>query len=150
MTLEAFKGIFWWEYFHRLLGRAIGAVFLLPLLWFIARRRIPPGFAPKLFGIFALGALQGAMGWYMVQSGLVDDPRVSHFRLTAHLGLAFAIFAAMFWVALSLVRPQRAPMQTDHQRLTRTLAFVVVAIVFAMVLSGGLVAGLRAGSAYNT
>src|SRR5690349_6939156 len=88
MTLDAFKGIFWWEYFHRLLGRAIGVVFLLPLLWFIARRTIPPGFAPKLFGIFALGALQGAVGWYMVQSGLVDDPRVSQLRLTAHLGLA--------------------------------------------------------------
>src|SRR5437773_7447347 len=86
MTLEAFKGIFWWEYFHRLLGRAIGVAFLVPLLWFIARRQISAGVAPQLFGIFLLGALQGALGWYMVKSGLVDDPRVSHFRLTAHLG----------------------------------------------------------------
>src|SRR5262245_45020730 len=99
MSLEAFKGIFWWEYFHRLLGRTIGVVFLLPLLWFVARRRIPSGLAPKLFGIFLLGALQGALGWYMVQSGLIDDPRVSQLRLTAHLGLAFLIFAAMFWTA---------------------------------------------------
>src|SRR2546430_5665952 len=78
MSLEAFKGIFWWEYFHRLLGRAIGVAFLVPLLWFIARRHIPAGVAPQLFGIFLLGALQGALGWYMVKSGLVDDPRVSH------------------------------------------------------------------------
>ena len=108
MTLAEFKGIFWWEYVHRLLGRLIGVVFLVPLLWFIARRNIPPGYAWKLAGIFVLGGLQGAMGWYMVQSGLVDDPRVSQFRLTAHLGLALAIFAAMFWVGLSLVHPRRA------------------------------------------
>jgi cytochrome c oxidase assembly protein subunit 15 len=149
MTLEAFKGIFWWEYFHRLLGRAIGAVFLLPLLWFIARRRIPPGFAARLFGIFALGALQGAMGWYMVQSGLVDDPRVSHFRLTAHLGLAFVIFAAMFWTALSLLRTQSAPEPARIAPLKR-FAYALTALIFVMVLSGGLVAGIRAGFAYNT
>src|SRR5262252_4722615 len=103
MTLEAFQRIFWWEYFHRLLGRAIGVVFLLPLLWFIARRMIPAGLAPRLVGIFLLGALQGVMGWYMVQSGLVDDPRVSQLRLAAHLALALVIFASMFWIALSLV-----------------------------------------------
>ena len=102
MGLDEFKGIFWWEYWHRLLGRLIGVVYLIPLLWFIARREIPPGYSWKLFGIFVLGGLQGAMGWYMVKSGLVDDPRVSQFRLTAHLGLAFVIFAAMFWVGLSL------------------------------------------------
>ncbi len=149
MTLEAFKGIFWWEYFHRLLGRAIGAVFLLPLLWFIARRRIPPGFAPKLFGIFALGALQGAMGWYMVQSGLVDDPRVSHLRLTAHLGLAFVIFAAMLWSALSLLRMESATDHSGTARLRR-LGYALTALIFVMVLSGALVAGIHAGFAYNT
>jgi cytochrome c oxidase assembly protein subunit 15 len=101
MTLSEFKGIFWWEYFHRLLGRAIGVVFLLPFLWFALRRRIPAGYGWKFAAIFILGGLQGAMGWYMVQSGLVDDPRVSQFRLTAHLGLALAIFAAMFWAGLS-------------------------------------------------
>jgi len=149
MTLEAFKGIFWWEYFHRLLGRAIGVVFLLPLLWFIARRRIPPGVAPGLFGIFALGALQGAMGWYMVQSGLVDDPRVSQLRLTAHLGLALVIFAAMFWTALSLLRAQSATGHVDVAPLKR-FGFALTALIFVMALSGGLVAGIRAGLAYNT
>jgi cytochrome c oxidase assembly protein subunit 15 len=149
MSLEAFKGIFWWEYVHRLLGRAIGAVFLLPLVWFVARRRIPAGLAPRLFGIFLLGALQGAVGWYMVKSGLVDDPRVSQLRLTVHLGLAFAIFAAMFATALSLLDPT----PTAHDVRTGALgryAKGLALLVFAMALSGGLVAGIRAGFAYNT
>jgi len=149
MSLDAFKGIFWWEYFHRLLGRAIGAVFLLPLLWFIARRRIPSGYALKLFGIFVLGALQGALGWYMVQSGLVDDPRVSHLRLTAHLGLALVIFAAMLWTALSLLYPGARSGGADAASLKRQ-AYLLTALVFVMALTGGLVAGIRAGFAYNT
>ena len=150
MTLSEFKGIFWWEYFHRLLGRAIGAVFLVPLLWFAVRRRIPEGYGWRLAGIFVLGGLQGAMGWYMVKSGLVDDPRVSQFRLTAHLGIALAIFAAMLWVGLSLTFPRRAILATSAQRAARTLASAVAAVVFVMALSGGFVAGIRAGFAYNT
>jgi len=149
MTLDAFKGIFWWEYFHRLLGRAIGAVFLVPLLWFVVRRRIPPGYVPRLIGIFALGGLQGALGWYMVQSGLVDDPRVSQLRLTAHLGLALIIFAAMFWTALSLLRPGSRRGDGPLTGLAR-FATALPAVVFLMALSGGLVAGIRAGFAYNT
>jgi cytochrome c oxidase assembly protein subunit 15 len=151
MTFDAFKGIFWWEYFHRLLGRAIGVVFALPFLWFLARRRIPPGsgLAPKLFGIFVLGALQGALGWYMVQSGLVDDPRVSQLRLTAHLGLALLIFAAMFWTALSLLERPLEPRRTTSVSLRR-FANALAALVFVMALSGGLVAGIRAGFAYNS
>jgi heme a synthase len=94
MDVEGFKRIFWWEYAHRLLGRLIGAVFLLPFLWFLWRGKLARPLAWQLAGVFALGALQGALGWYMVKSGLVDDPRVSHFRLTAHLGVALAIFAA--------------------------------------------------------
>ena len=148
MTLEAFKTIFWWEYVHRLLGRAVGIVFIVPLLWFVARRQIPRGLAPRLFGIFLLGGLQGALGWFMVQSGLVDDPRVSHLRLTAHLGLAFVIFGAMFWTALSLIRAREAG---AHPRAPlRRFAYALTALVFVMVLAGGLVAGLRAGFAYNT
>jgi cytochrome c oxidase assembly protein subunit 15 len=150
MTLAEFKGIFWWEYFHRLLGRAIGVVFLAPLLWFAARRRLPEGYGWKLVGIFALGGLQGAMGWYMVQSGLVDDPRVSQFRLTAHLGLALAIFAALLWAGLSLVDPRRSSLAAPAQRSVRRFALAVVALVFVMALTGGFVAGIRAGFAYNT
>src|SRR6266480_56925 len=150
MTLAEFKAIFWWEYAHRLLGRIIGFVFLIPLVWFVAWRRVSPALAAKLFGIFALGAAQGALGWYMVQSGLIDDPRVSPFRLTAHLGLAFAILGAMLWTAMTLRVPQRAALDAPAQRTARRLAFLLAALVLVMVLSGGLVAGIRAGFAYNT
>jgi heme a synthase len=150
MSLAAFKGIFWWEYFHRLLGRLIGAVFLLPLVWFVVRRSIPAGHAWKLAGIFALGGLQGALGWYMVQSGLVDDPRVSQFRLTAHLGLALLIFAAMAWVGLSLLHPRPAAPVAAAPVAVRRLAAGVAVLVFVMALTGGFVAGIRAGFAYNT
>jgi heme a synthase len=149
MTLAEFKGIFWWEYFHRLLGRLIGVAFLVPLVWFAVRREIPAGYGRRLAAIFVLGGLQGAMGWYMVKSGLVDDPRVSQFRLTAHLGIAFLIFAAMFWVGLSMLAPRRATLSADA-RGTRRLALALPVVVFAMVLTGGFVAGIRAGFAYNT
>jgi cytochrome c oxidase assembly protein subunit 15 len=150
MTLAEFKGIFWWEYAHRLLGRAIGVVFLVPLLVFAARRKIPPRCGPALAGIFVLGALQGALGWYMVKSGLVDDPRVSQFRLTAHLCLALAIFAAMFWIALSLTFPERVVTPAPPRRAVRRWANAVAMLVFVMALTGGFVAGIRAGFAYNT
>ncbi|KAB2845437.1 MAG: heme A synthase [Burkholderiales bacterium] len=151
MTLAEFKGIFWWEYFHRLLGRLIGLAYLLPFLWFALKRRIPEGWGGKLLGIFVLGGLQGALGWYMVKSGLVDEPRVSQYRLTAHLGLAVLIYAAMFWAALSLLFPRRV-VQHAAAEVTRARrqAHALSALVFVMILTGGLVAGLRAGFAYNT
>jgi heme a synthase len=148
MSLEDFKRIFWWEYIHRLLGRLLGLAFLLPYLWFLLRKRLDRGSAWRLGFVFLLGAAQGAMGWYMVMSGLVDDPRVSHYRLTAHLGLAFAIFAAMFWIALDMLRPRADP-GWGRSALSRS-ALALVALVFVMILSGGLVAGIRAGYAYNT
>src|SRR5256886_10557808 len=149
MSLEGFKGIFWWEYIHRLLGRLIGAAFLLPLLWFALRGRIPRALAWKFAAIFGLGALQGALGWYMVQSGLVDDPRVSQYRLTAHLGIAFLIYAPMLWIALDLLLP-RASRTEAAPRGLRRFAFALAALIFVVALSGGLVAGTRAGLAYNT
>jgi heme a synthase len=150
MGIDAFKGIFWWEYVHRLLGRLVGFAFIVPLLWFAVRGKLPstPGLAPKLFGIFLLGALQGALGWYMVQSGMVDDPRVSQLRLTAHLGLALLIFAAMFWTALTLLQPAR-PAAARIKPLFRAAASLA-ALILVIALSGGLVAGIRAGFAYNT
>src|SRR5262245_34355898 len=149
MALDEFKGIFWWEYFHRLLGRAIGLAFLLPLLYFILSHKVDRRLAAGLSGIFLLGALQGAVGWYMVKSGLVDDPRVSQYRLTAHLALAFLIFAAMLWTALSVVTPRPALQDPARRRLYR-YALGLSALIFLMVLSGGFVAGIRAGLAYNT
>jgi cytochrome c oxidase assembly protein subunit 15 len=148
MSLEAFKGIFWWEYFHRLLGRVIGLVFLLPLLVFALTKKIQRELALKLVAVFLLGALQGALGWYMVRSGLVDNPRVSHYRLTAHLGLAVLLYSLSLWMALGLLRPRDAS-RTTAPRLRRYAA-VVTGMIFLMILSGGLVAGMRAGHAYNT
>jgi len=142
MTLEGFKGIFWWEYIHRLLARGIGLVFLLPLLFFQFVNKLDRALALKLWGIFALGALQGAMGWIMVQSGLVDDPKVNPVRLSAHLGIALAIFAAELWIAMQLVSRRVRPFDP--------LAVSLPLVVFLMALSGGMVAGLRAGSAYQT
>jgi heme a synthase len=156
MSLAEFKGIFWLEYFHRLLGRLIGAVFFVPLVWFWARRRLDRPLAWKLASVFALGALQGAMGWYMVKSGLVDDPRVSQFRLTAHLVIALLIFAAMLWMAMDLLSPPRAapgdalPASRTAASGLRRLGWLVAGIVGYMVVTGGFVAGIRAGKAYNT
>jgi len=150
MTLEEFKGIFFWEYLHRVLGRLIGVVFLVPFLYFWLRGKLAPSLVPKLLGIFVLGGLQGAMGWYMVKSGLVDDPRVSHYRLTAHLSLAFLIFIAMFWVALDLLSPGRGTTHDAAVRRLQRTGFWLTVLVGYMVVSGGFVAGIRAGKAYNT
>jgi cytochrome c oxidase assembly protein subunit 15 len=150
MSLEAFKGIFWWEYFHRLLGRLIGLAFFLPLVFFALTGRLERALIPRLLGIFLLGGLQGAVGWWMVASGLIDDPRVSHVRLSIHLGLAFLIFAAMFWTALDLLSHGRSDaLPPPRAKLARHAGWLSV-LIFVMVLSGGLVAGTRAGYAYNT
>jgi cytochrome c oxidase assembly protein subunit 15 len=150
MSLGEFQYIFWWEYVHRVLGRGIGLVFLLPFLVFLAARKIERPLLPKLLAMFVLGGLQGAMGWYMVKSGLVDDPRVSQYRLTAHLGLAFVIFAYMFWVGLGLLSERTTLTPAAPVLRLRRFAGVLAVLVFVMVLSGGFVAGIRAGLAYNT
>jgi cytochrome c oxidase assembly protein subunit 15 len=149
MSMAEFKPIFWMEWAHRLLGRLIGFAFFVPFLYFLLRRRLDSSLSWRLLGIFVLGGLQGAMGWYMVQSGLVDDPRVSQFRLTAHLGLAFLIYGLMFWVALGLLRPRDADPDPQLAGL-RGFSTWLVGLVFVMVLTGGFVAGIRAGFAYNT
>ncbi len=153
MTLAEFKSIFWWEYIHRLWGRLIGVVFLVPFLWFVLRGRIHGPLAWKLGGIFVLGGLQGGLGWFMVQSGLVDRVDVSPYRLTAHLGLAVLIYGLMLWIALDLLRPGVVK-GTDaepaaHPGLARG-ALALSALVFLTMLSGGFVAGLDAGLTYNT
>jgi cytochrome c oxidase assembly protein subunit 15 len=151
MSLEEFKGIFWWEYFHRLLGRVIGLAFFIPFLYFLARKAIDGPLGLKLAGIFVLGGLQGAMGWYMVKSGLVDNPHVSQYRLTAHLGLAFIIYAAMLRVALGLLSPANTSYYGNGRlRSLRRFSIGITTLIFVMILSGGFVAGIRAGLAYNT
>ncbi len=147
MSLQAFKGIFYVEWAHRLLGRLIGVVFLLPFLYFLVRRQIKRALVPKLVTMFVLGGLQGALGWYMVKSGLIDIPRVSPYRLTAHLAFAILIYAYIFWTALGLLYP-RAPLPPPGD--LRRFSTAVAALIFLMILSGGFVAGNKAGLAFNT
>jgi cytochrome c oxidase assembly protein subunit 15 len=148
MSLDAFKFIFWWEWTHRFLARLVGAAFLVPFLFFLATGRISRALVPKLAALFALGGLQGAMGWYMVRSGLVDRIDVSQYRLAAHLSLAFLIFAGLLWTAFSLGPPRR-----DAERvplLHRRTAALLVGLVFLQIVAGAFVAGLKAGAGYNT
>lgn len=146
MDIHDFKGIFWLEYLHRLLGRLIGIAFLVPFLYFAWRGYIRRNDWPKYALMFALGGLQGLLGWYMVQSGLIDNPAVSQYRLVAHLLAAFLIYAYMFWVALSLIYP--ASGDRPHPWYRKTLSLAV--LVTVTVMSGGFVAGLKAGKIYNT
>ena len=142
-----FKSIFWLEYLHRLLGRTIGIVFLVPFVFFFAKGYIRPSEWAKYLLMFILGGMQGLLGWYMVKSGLVDVPHVSQYRLTAHLVAAFIIYAYMFWVAMSLLFPP-AKDASRHPWYGKTLALFV--LVSTTVVSGGFVAGLKAGKIYNT
>ena len=149
MNLEGFKSIFWLEYIHRLWGRTIGMIFLLPLLYFLAKGAIKRTMFPKLAIMFLLGGMQGLLGWYMVKSGLVNDPYVSQYRLTAHLFAAFIIYAYIFWAALDIFFPKSAP-STDNILPLQRFALAVTGLLSITVMSGGLVAGLKAGFAYNT
>lgn len=146
MSLADFKAIFWWEWSHRLLGRFIGVAYLLPFLWFLARGALPADLKRRLWGIFALGGLQGVVGWWMVASGLADRVEVSQYRLATHLLLALAIFAAIVWT-LRRLAPRPAPLVSS--RLTVT-GVVLLLLVFIQIYFGALVAGLRAGRVYNT
>jgi cytochrome c oxidase assembly protein subunit 15 len=148
MSLEEFKTIFFWEYAHRLLGRVIGLAFALPLAWFAWKRAIPRGYGWKLGALLALGALQGAIGWWMVASGLVELPEVSHIRLAVHLLVALLIFAGLVWVALDLLRLARRA-GAPPVRLP-TLAIWALSLLFLQFLFGAYVAGLEAGYAYSS
>lgn len=146
MTVGAFKTIFWWEWAHRLLARGVGFVFALPLVFFWATRRVERKLGPKLVGILALGGLQGAIGWWMVTSGLVDRVSVSQYRLATHLTIAAMIFAATMVVARGLAPYSQRPADRSAQRL----AGILVLLVLIQLYLGGLVAGLHAGLTYNT
>lgn len=143
MTLAQFKFIFFWEWVHRLLGRVIGLAFALPLAWFWVRGAIPQGYKRRLLALLALGALQGAVGWWMVKSGLWQGVAVSHYRLALHLLLALTILAALVWTALDLIGLARNP----ASRPARLIGFgiVVGAVLYIQLLYGAWVAGMRAG-----
>ena len=150
MSLAAFKGIYWWEWSHRLLARSIGLLVLLPMLVFWARGRIPRGLAHRLAALLVLGALQGAIGWYMVKSGLADRVDVSPYRLALHLGLAVAIFGATLWTLFGLLPDQERRHLATITRRQRHVAVALAALVYLQVLLGALVAGLKAGRTFNT
>jgi len=141
MTLADYKFIYFWEWFHRLLGRVIGLTFALPLVWFWLRRAIPAGYKPRLVGLLLLGGLQGAVGWWMVKSGLVQDVKVSHFRLATHLLLALTTLAALVWTALDL----RSTARGEGKARLGGFGLMVVGVLVLQLGYGALVAGLRAG-----
>jgi heme a synthase len=151
MTLDEFKFIFFWEYLHRLVARLIGVVFLVPFVYFWARGYFNPPLLRRALLLFALGASQGVMGWLMVRSGLVDRPSVSHYRLAAHLSLAFIIFGYAVWLARDLALRVSPPRAFAHARtlLLRGLA-LVGAVLAVQIVWGAFVAGLKAGFMYNT
>ena len=160
MSLGEFQVIFLYEYLHRVLGRLIGLLFFIPLLVFALRGVIRPGLLPRLLALLLLGACQGLLGWYMVQSGLVDRPRVSQYRLAAHLGLAVALYGAIVWQGLSLWRGASAPPAAARKGpahrgsrpggLVARCALPLTLLVYLMILSGALVAGTDAGFSYPT
>ena len=159
MSLAEFKTIYWWEWVHRLLGRLIGAAFLVPFVWFLWKGWIEPALRAPLWLIFGLGAIQGAVGWWMVASGLAEGVRVSQYRLAFHLTLACLIYVAILWTAERLrarafVRARSNFDQAGHApRVTARLragALAILALVLVQVYLGALVAGLRAGLIYNT
>ena len=145
-TVGEFREIFWLEYLHRLWGRLIGLVFALPLAWFWLRGQLSPPLKPRLVALLVLGGLQGALGWAMVASGLIDRPSVSHYRLAAHLLLAVVLYACTVWLILELGDQAR---RRDDQK-TRRKATALIVFLFVVLTWGALMAGLRAGTAHNT
>jgi cytochrome c oxidase assembly protein subunit 15 len=148
MSLDDFKVIYWWEWGHRFLGRIIGLAFAFPLAIFAWRGMLRPGALPKYLGVLALGGLQGAIGWYMVSSGLVDRIDVSHYRLALHLSVAFLILGLLVWLAMDL--RTETPAKSRLSARAGAVAALIVLIVYAQVALGAFVAGLKAGLAYNT
>tara|TARA_B110000196_G_scaffold109850_1_gene95216 strand:+ start:1292 stop:2308 length:1017 start_codon:yes stop_codon:yes gene_type:complete len=145
INLIEFKGIFFWEWLHRVIGRAIGLVFIIPFLYFLITRQLNKSTIKKTIILLILGGFQGFLGWYMVKSGLVDRPDVSHYRLAAHLTTAFATFSFTLWVALDLIFPIKQTINKAYRNLIR----ISLIILFIQIIYGAFVAGLDAGFIHN-
>jgi len=145
-SLEEFKTIFYWEYGHRMFGRLIGLVFIIPFFWFLIRKKINKSLLPKLVILLCMGAFQGLLGWYMVKSGLKANPDVSHYRLAMHLTTAFLTFGYTFWVALGLIYPKSE--RASNHVLKRGFQFLFHVVVL-QIIWGAYIAGLNAGKVYN-
>ncbi|MDP6884701.1 MAG: COX15/CtaA family protein, partial [Rhodospirillales bacterium] len=150
MGLGGFKSIYWHEYLHRLWGRLIGVAFVLPFAVFALLGWLNRPLAGRLGLAFVLGGLQGVLGWYMVKSGLINEPDVSQYRLTAHLGAAFVIFGYLLWLIFGLLAPGARRVVAPERRALVRFAVVATGLILVMALSGGFVAGLDAGFIYNT
>jgi cytochrome c oxidase assembly protein subunit 15 len=153
MSLDGFKAIYWWEWTHRLLGRLIGVAFFIPFAIFVARGSIPRAFIPRIAALFVLGGAQGALGWFMVKSGLADRVDVSQYRLAAHLALAVAIAGCAFWLALSIGGSAKAQEKSSDEKtslLVKLGAVILASLVYVQIIAGAFVAGLKAGQASNT
>jgi cytochrome c oxidase assembly protein subunit 15 len=146
-TLEEFKSIFFWEYLHRVMGRVIGLVFIIPFIYFLIRKQLSKKVIFQSLILLVMGGLQGFIGWWMVKSGLVKDPDVSHYRLATHLITAFLTFAYTFWVALSLIYEQS---ENSYFRSSKVLLSVIFGVTVVQIIYGAFVAGLNAGFVMNT
>ncbi|MGB5417214.1 COX15/CtaA family protein [Algibacter sp.] len=144
-TLEDFKNIYFWEWLHRVIGRSIGLVFIIPFIYFLIKKQLTKSTIKKCLVLLGLGAFQGFLGWYMVKSGLVDMPDVSHYRLAAHLTTAFITFSATLWVALDLLYPNHKPVNKPFRNLI-IISFIILII---QIIYGAFIAGLKAGLVHN-
>ncbi|ELR73440.1 Heme A synthase, cytochrome oxidase biogenesis protein Cox15-CtaA [Fulvivirga imtechensis AK7] len=149
LTLSGFKSIFWWEYIHRLIGRIIGIVFIIPFIYFLITKSLTNRAVRSLLFILSLGMVQGVMGWVMVESGLQDNPHVSHYRLAMHLGLALLLIGAILWLILDMKNNERVHTSTIKSK-SRALPIVCLVVIFIQIILGAFVAGLKAGFYYNT
>ncbi len=150
MTVEEFKSIFYWEYFHRLVGRLLGVVFIIPFVYFLFKKMLSLPLIRKLVIIFLLGGLQGFLGWYMVASGLVNMPSVSHYRLALHLITAFITYGYTLWVALDLIYQDKNTKRKNISPGFRNLVFTISILVIIQIIYGAFTAGLHGGKVYNT
>lgn len=144
--IEDYKFIYFWEWFHRFIGRIIGIVFIIPFLYFLAKKQLNKETIKKCIILLGMGAFQGFLGWFMVKSGLIDDPDVSHFRLALHLTFAFITFAYTLWVALDLIYPKKT--ETLYPQLKK-IARIALVVLIIQIIWGGFVAGLNAGLVHN-
>jgi heme a synthase len=147
-NLEDFKSIFWWEYIHRMIGRLLGIVFIIPFLYFLIKRKLSNKLIKQSVVMFLMGGFQGFLGWFMVKSGLVSSPHVSHFRLAVHLIFAFLTFGYIFWVLLGIFFEEEITL-ADYP-VIRKLGWILFPVVIVQIVYGAFVAGLRAGTLYNT
>ena len=150
MTLSQFKFIFFWEYVHRLIGRLLGIFFIIPFAYFLIMKKLNPPLIKKLLFMFFWGGLQGLYGWYMVKSGLVDNPHVSHYRLAGHLVLAFGLMAYILWTALDINQERFTKGTSYNKKHLRPVLHWIIVLIMLQIIYGAFTAGLKAGYGWNT